>query len=422
MDNLRLLTRYLNMPEKKEQRTFATMCSDSPLVGKSLTTDQQNLIFGNPSGTIGKGSFGTIYKRGDKYIEKDQLKDEHIILEIAIMHYLDHPNIMCISGVTNLVFSQQIYMHFSPEGTLFDHHLLFKDPIKRTKLFYEILCGIAYMHSVFIIHCDLKHANILLFKDAKGDFIAKITDFGLSKPAVYTELYRNTVGSVVFSSPQLLKARITGKLLVYDYSIDIWALGIMMYDLIRQDTTDISAFVNMRVHSTIFDIYMNIRDGTCYQSDKFTAFQPYEKGLLGACLNYVPHFRPTALQCLKSKYFKSIRKKKDLDLITRHNKNIPINIKPFIGREDLLKELHSKIVGDKKSVDIKFIIATSIVDSNRDRNLLKYVKEIADIAAIIIDEHPKYDKNKMFKFLEEIDYNILNSNILQYNKSIERGI
>lgn len=87
----RLLDRYLNMQEHKS----ATMCSDSPLVGKSLTSKQTNRNFGDITTEIGKGSFGSIFKtKGDKYIMKNQPKNKDTIIEIAIMHYLDHPNLM----------------------------------------------------------------------------------------------------------------------------------------------------------------------------------------------------------------------------------------------------------------------------------------------------------------------------------------
>ena len=70
-----------------------------------------------------------------------------------------------------------------PNGTL--SHFLFKEGkkptwLQRAELALEIVRGLHYLHEeceAQIIHCDMKHENVLL--DVK--YSAKIADFGLSK-------------------------------------------------------------------------------------------------------------------------------------------------------------------------------------------------------------------------------------------------
>lgn len=64
----------------------------------------------------------------------------------------------------------------------------------------------------------------------KIKFYAKISDFGLSTIFDDTSSQLSICGTPLYSSPQLLKKR------VYSYKVDIWALGIMCYELLMGRT------------------------------------------------------------------------------------------------------------------------------------------------------------------------------------------
>ena len=81
--------------------------------------------------------------------------------------------------------------------------------------------AISYLHSKNIVHRDLKLENIMI--NEKG-FI-KIIDFGISKE-LDPELYTNTVcGTAEYMAPELLEG------LSYNKSVDLWAIGIIIYEL-----------------------------------------------------------------------------------------------------------------------------------------------------------------------------------------------
>ena len=92
-------------------------------------------------------------------------------------------------------------------------------------------CGaIKYLHQRNIVHRDLKTGNLFL----DGNMNVKVGDFGLAALLVsqsdYGAIRRTTMcGTPNYLAPEVLEK--TGK--GHDEKVDLWAIGIMMYDLIR---------------------------------------------------------------------------------------------------------------------------------------------------------------------------------------------
>lgn len=93
-------------------------------------------------------------------------------------------------------------------------------------LLLQILKGLAYLHSNWVIHRDLKTANLLL----NNQGILKIADFGLAReygsPA--TLLSPNVV-TLWYRAPELL---LESK--EYTTAIDMWSVGCIFAELITQ--------------------------------------------------------------------------------------------------------------------------------------------------------------------------------------------
>ena len=91
-------------------------------------------------------------------------------------------------------------------------------------LMYQLLNGLSYLHDMFILHRDLKTANLLLTNNG----ILKICDLGMARtygiPVI--EPYTNYVVTLWYRSPELL---LGSKL--YGAPIDVWSIGCIMAEL-----------------------------------------------------------------------------------------------------------------------------------------------------------------------------------------------
>lgn len=98
----------------------------------------------------------------------------------------------------------------------------------------DIAAGMAYLHKMHILHCDLKLRNVLLksSQDAWRGFTVKVSDFGLSKlmPDSHAQPCDNlatddVVGTVTHMAPELLAGGRTSP------AADVYAFGILMFEL-----------------------------------------------------------------------------------------------------------------------------------------------------------------------------------------------
>ncbi|KAG0690530.1 hypothetical protein C6P40_002519 [Pichia californica] len=96
--------------------------------------------------------------------------------------------------------------------------------------FYQICCGVKYIHSADVIHRDLKPGNILI--TAQG--LLKICDFGLARGINEKYMNRNHRSSHItnyvatrwYRAPELILTRKS-----YGKAVDIWAVGCIFAEL-----------------------------------------------------------------------------------------------------------------------------------------------------------------------------------------------
>jgi serine/threonine protein kinase len=67
----------------------------------------------------------------------------------------------------------------------------------------DIANGLSYMHSLGIVHRDMKLENIMM-TDNSENATCKLADFGLSKIMTPTEKTNEVVGSLGFCAPEVL--------------------------------------------------------------------------------------------------------------------------------------------------------------------------------------------------------------------------
>ena len=87
-------------------------------------------------------------------------------------------------------------------------------------LFRQIIQGIKYIHSIGIVHRDIKLENILL--DLNN--IIKICDFGMGKLIKPNIIFKDQCGTPVYMAPKIIRGE--GYL---GFPVDIWSAGIALY-------------------------------------------------------------------------------------------------------------------------------------------------------------------------------------------------
>ena len=85
-----------------------------------------------------------------------------------------------------------------------------------------MLAGLESLHSLQVMHRDIKCANILI--GAGGSL--KLADFNVSKVVKQKEgMLHTQTGTPYYASPEVWKDR------PYDFKSDIWSLGCVLYEM-----------------------------------------------------------------------------------------------------------------------------------------------------------------------------------------------
>lgn len=231
--------KFVQNPEAKLYKDFAW--TDVPFFKQLYKPGRVRKI-----GSIGSGSFGTVYAatigKKKKLVAVKELRaanlrregwlDEALARfkrEVTLQAQLHHLNIMPILD-SDLEAASPWFATEHAETTL--AKILKELPGNETRInhiFNQLLQGIAYAHAHGVIHRDIKPANIFLFPND----IVKLGDFGLVKPQDRTsDMFttrpgNNYLGSWPYAAPELLESFGDA-----DHLSDIFALGVTLYAML----------------------------------------------------------------------------------------------------------------------------------------------------------------------------------------------
>ena len=135
-----------------------------------------------------------------------------------------------------------ILMEYAPYGSV-DGYLK-KNPHlsldEKWQIFCSIAVGLWHLHSLSILHCDLKLSNVLIFDDPSNNlplpYRFAISDFGtaveLSSQETYTRTRTGATGTIETMAPELLLVDLSGEYTYrHSYASDIWSLGTILFAL-----------------------------------------------------------------------------------------------------------------------------------------------------------------------------------------------
>lgn len=182
-----------------------------------------------------------------KVLLKTLMSDRQIEMireEISVMSMLDHANV--IKYIESFEDSRYLYivMEYIPasedlnsvlEGAykVFDTSgtkpLLPIDDVR--KIMKMILMGVSHIHANRIVHRDLKPGNII-FYNHQGKLQLKIIDFGLALELDRVDQRERgmLLGTPAFMAPEIFNER--GATGVYKEPIDVWACGVIMFQML----------------------------------------------------------------------------------------------------------------------------------------------------------------------------------------------
>uniref|UniRef100_A0A7N8XQ87 LIM domain kinase 2 n=1 Tax=Mastacembelus armatus TaxID=205130 RepID=A0A7N8XQ87_9TELE len=217
---------------------------------------------------LGKGFFGQAIKvsltlttvthkaTGEVMVMKELIRcDEEtqktFLKEVKVMRSLDHPHVLKFIGVLYKDKKLNLITEFIEGGTLKDF-IRDMDPFpweQRVSFAKSIASGMAYLHSMSIIHRDLNSHNCLV----KLDNTVVVADFGLSrliveekvkpppeKPSTKKRGFRRfdrkkrytVVGNPYWMAPEMLNGK------HYDEKVDIFSFGIVLCEIIGKVYAD----------------------------------------------------------------------------------------------------------------------------------------------------------------------------------------
>ena len=201
--------------------------------------DFQNFQFNPNIDKIGHGAFGDLYLAHHKtdnkpyaikHISKQRVVNEGcplsiIYQEISIQLMLNHPNIVRLYSYYENQRDIYLIEEYLPNGTLFtkihkNKHLNEKDSFH---YFIQMTNAITFLHENDFVHRDIKPENILL--DENNNI--KLCDFGWCVSLHQNEKRTTFCGTFEYMAPEIVCEE------NYDAAVDIWALGILLYEMLH---------------------------------------------------------------------------------------------------------------------------------------------------------------------------------------------
>eukprot|EP01083_Nonionella_stella_P163121 536072_1 len=181
---------------------------------------------------LGEGAYGPVFAavdaRDDQMValkvmsfNPDDCKD--LLSEIDILQRCHSPYIVNFKDTFHKDTFIFLAIEYCDGGSILDVMKITGQHLTELQcqcVVYQALCGLIYLHSINLIHRDIKAANILV--NSSG--CCKLADFGVAK-AMRASGVGTTIGSPYWMAPEVISSN------HYDTSADIWSLGITAIEM-----------------------------------------------------------------------------------------------------------------------------------------------------------------------------------------------
>ena len=337
--------------------------------------------------SIGKGGFGSVWKVRHKItrqvfaikvINKESIVKQNMVeqtnREIEIMYKLDHPHIIKLYSHFEDDEDFCLIMQIASKGQLYSVIKRLKRLDQRTAAQYmrETISAIKYLHTRTppIIHRDIKPENILLDQDGR----CKLADFGWSNFDDGRKNRETYCGTPEYLAPEMVTK--SG----HDESVDIWALGVLLFEMLTGRTP--FNFTGDRIQ-----LYNNIKSLRIVWTDDFPQLA---KDLVGRILRLNPKDRLTLDQIINHQWFRDTPLLKPLlnPIVYNERQKLESHLIQSIPEGDQTRNIMNKSAIPNKQ------IATRIISHNenpiKEANI---VQEINQINKNMMNNGYYYDEN-----------------------------
>jgi serine/threonine protein kinase len=187
----------------------------------------------NPQNIIGGGTFSKVVKDGNIAIKKfTNSYSGSDIREIIFMRLVVHPNVVRLNTVLEQNNCLWLYMRALAGDATTYAWIETKEPLRHLiNILYGVAAGLEYMHSLHVIHCDIKPQNILI--ERRGDtqpYRGVICDFNIATIASTSPL-NSRVQTVYYRAPEIDWMRPRCE---FGAAIDVWSFGCVVFELLTR--------------------------------------------------------------------------------------------------------------------------------------------------------------------------------------------
>jgi len=244
---------------------------------------------------LGEGGFGSVQlviniQTGQTCAAKIVKKKKIALEEVNIMADLNNEHIIRFFGAFEREKDMVIIMELLEGGELFDRIVDEDQELTESdcgNYIRQVCLGLQYLHSLNIVHLDIKPENIIL--ENRNSRNIKIIDFGTAKMLIPDQRCQNIAGTPEFMAPEVVNYEE-----IHTQS-DLWSLGVLCFVLLSGhspflDDDDDKTMAKVTSGRYTFDL------------DVFDNVSAYAKDLISRLLRVNPMSRLTANKCLEHRW------------------------------------------------------------------------------------------------------------------------
>ena len=239
LENYEMNSKNSSLPLKEIKKKRSKIIINNRISNKT-NIDDINKTIKISEHFLGKGLTGVVRtgtnSKGEVFAIKsiwkaDVAQNEFFKQEVEISLMVENDNIVkCYE-----IYEDNSFIHFVLEllqgGDLFDH--IINSPNRKLdeneviELLFQMLQALRYLHyDLKVAHRDIKPENFLLI-NKNGKNIIKLIDFGFSTFITENGLMNDLLGTPQYAAPEIYKG------IPYTTKVDLWSIGIVLYNMIN---------------------------------------------------------------------------------------------------------------------------------------------------------------------------------------------